>query len=210
MPWHYIDTASQVWTPVAASSNAQQIDNAQMFWNFFTSRGYSEQATAAMLGNAQHESTLNPAQWQFGSYVGNPNDGYGLMQWDPASRYWQLYCGTYGYDRTDGDKQCLWIDTQTIGGLEGNQWNGVVAPTSWNDFKVSTSSPEDLAYAFCRNWERGGWDQRRATNARYWYDYFHGQPPTPTGDVPVWLLWYTSRQRELPFIIDRSEVKYHK
>lgn len=209
MPWHYIDTASAVWPAAAASSNSQQIDNATEMWNFFRSRNYSEQATAAIIGNAQQESTLNPAQWQYGSYVGNRNLGYGLWQWDPAERYWDLYCGTYGYDRTDGYYQCLWVDTQTIGGLEGNQWIGVVAPTSWEAFKASTNSAGDLAYAFCRNWERGNWSEVRRTNATYWYDYFTGTPPTPPtppGDVPVWLLWYASRQRELPFIIDRSEV----
>lgn len=209
MPWHYIDTASQVWTHDAASSNSQQIDNATEMWNFFRSRNYSEQATAAIIGNAQQESALNPAQWQYGSYVGNRNLGYGLWQWDPAERYWDLYCGTYGYDRTDGYYQCLWVDTQTIGGLEGNQWIGVVAPTSWEEFKASTNSAGDLAYAFCRNWERGNWSEVRRNNATYWYNYFHGyvppEPPTP-GDVPVWLLWYASRQRDLPYIIDRSEV----
>ncbi len=106
MAWHYIDTASQVWTHNAASSNQDQIDNASEMWAYFRNKGYSEQATAAMIGNAQHESALNPAQWQYGSYVGNEHLGYGLFQWDPASRYWQLYCGHYGYDRTNGYYQC--------------------------------------------------------------------------------------------------------
>ena len=179
MAWHYIDTAAQVWTHDAASSNSQQIDNATEIWNFFRSRGYSEQATAAIMGNAQQESALNPAQWQYGSYVGNTQLGYGLWQWDPARRYWDTYCNYYGYDRTNGYYQCLWVDTQTIGGIEGNQWIGVVAPTSWDAFKVSTNSAGDLAYAFCRNWERGNWSEVRRNNATYWYNYFTGQPPTP-------------------------------
>ena len=148
MAWTYIDTASQVWTHSAPNSNAAQIDNAREMWNFFRSRGYSEQATAAIMGNAQEESALNPAQWQYGSYVGNRNLGYGLFQWDPAARYWDTYCNYYGYDRTDGYYQCLWVDTQTIGGIEGNQWIGVVAPTSWDAFKISTDSAGNLAYAF--------------------------------------------------------------
>lgn len=184
MSWHYIDTASQVWSHAASSSNQDQIDNATEMWNYFRSLNYSEQATAAIMGNAQHESALNPAQWQYGSYVGNRNMGYGLFQWDPAERYWDLYCGTYGYDRTNGYYQCQWVETQTIGGLDGNQWNGKVAPLVWDDFKISTNSPADLAYAFCRNWERGNWEQRRADNANYWYQYFTGTPPTPPTPTP--------------------------
>lgn len=186
MSWHYVDTASQVWTHVASQSNQLQIDNATEMWNYFRSLNYSEQATAAIMGNAQHESALNPAQWQYGGYVGDMQDGYGLFQWDDASRYITTYCGHYGYDRTDGYYQCVWVETQTIGGLEGNQWipKPGVNPASWDDFKISTMSPADLAYTFCRNWERGSWEQRRADNAQYWYQYFTGTPPTPPTPTP--------------------------
>ena len=186
MSWHYVDTASQVWTHVASQSNQLQIDNATEMWNYFRSLNYSEQATAAIMGNAQHESALNPAQWQYGGYVGDMQDGYGLFQWDDASRYITTYCGHYGYDRTDGYYQCVWVETQTIGGLEGNQWipKPGVNPSSWDDFKISTMSPADLAYTFCRNWERGYWEQRRADNAQYWYQYFTGTPPAPPTPTP--------------------------
>ena len=212
MAWTYIDTASQVWNHAAAQSNSAQIGNAQEMWNYFTNLGYSEEATAAIIGNAQHESALNPAQWQYGSYVGNPNSGYGLFQWDPARRYWQLYCGTYGYDRTDGYYQCQWVETQTIGGLDGNQWIGVVNPTSWANFKVSTDTPSNLAYAFCRNWERGNWVQERADNAEYWYTYFHGQPPTPPTpptppELPVWEMFlFLKRDRTHAIIKPRTNT----
>ena len=185
MSWHYIDTASQVWTHDAASSNSQQIDNATEMWNYFRSLNYSEEATAAIIGNAQHESALNPAQWQYGGYVGNMNDGYGLFQWDDASKYITTYCGTYGYDRTDGYYQCQWVETQTIGGLLGDQWIPVpgVYPNTWNDFKISTDPPGDLAIVFAREWERGNWwgtaGQNRRDNSEYWYQYFTGTPPTP-------------------------------
>ena len=217
MAWHYIDTASQVWTHNAASSNQDQIDNASEMWAYFRNKGYSEQATAAMIGNAQHESALNPAQWQYGSYVGNEHLGYGLFQWDPASRYWQLYCGHFGYDRTNGYYQCEWVDTQTIGGLEGNQWNGKVAPTSWSDFKVSTAAPADLAYAFCRNWERGNWEQRRADNANYWYQYFTGttpDPPTPGPGDASYAAWFgvfrtlMKRRKQNNIIIKKGGFRY--
>ena len=194
MSWSYIDTNQQVWSHAAASSNSQQIGNATEMWNYFRSLNYSEQATAAIIGNAQHESALNPAQWQYGTPIGNTGaGGYGLFQWDPARRYWQTYCNYYGYDRTSGYYQCEWVDTQTIGGIEGNQWIGVVEPSSWAAFKVSTAAPSDLAYAFCRNWERGNWVTERSTNADYWYQYFTGtppQPPTPDPGDSSYAAWF--------------------
>lgn len=196
MAWSYVDTASQVWTHDASASNSQQIGNATEMWNYFRAKGYTEQATAAIMGNAQHESALNPAQWQYGTSVGNTGDGgYGLFQWDPARRYWQTYCNYYGYDRTNGYYQCEWVDTQTIGGIEGNQWIGVFSPTSWDDFKYGSYSVDQLTEAFCKNWERGNWLTNNAylnrlANARYWYNYFTGtqpEPPTPpSGDSSAW------------------------
>lgn len=208
MSWHYIDTASLVWSNDATTSNSNQIDNATEMWNFFRYNGYSEQAISAIIGNAQYESTLNPAQWEYGGYVGNMSQGYGLFQWTPATRYINTFCGTYGYDRKEGHYQCAWVQTQTIGGLDGNQWSGVVPPYAWGTFKTSQESPSNLAYAFCRNWERGGWNNLRATNAEYWYSYFTGtptppdppeppgppdppEPPTPiygSRTIPVWLM----------------------
>lgn len=231
MAWHYVETASLVWPNTASSSNAYQIDNATEMWNFFRTNGYSEQATAAIIGNAQWESCLNPAQWQYGGYVGNLDDGYGLFQWDPASRYINTFCGTYGYDPKEGHYQCAWVQTQTIGGLDGDQWYGVVNPTGWGEFKVSTQSPATLAYAFCRNWERGGWASERATNAEYWYNYFTGtpvppdppeppgppdpptppDPPDPGPAYPYWLLWQIARSKQgRKYVLPKSEVKYCK
>ena len=195
MSWHYLDTASQsaFGSPLAQNSNQNQIDNAAEIWAYFRNLGYSEQATAALIGNAQHESYLNPAQWQVS--VGATTGAYGLWQWDPTTRYTQTYCGTYGYDRTNGYYQCQWVDTQTIGGLEGNQWIAKpgVTPATWEGFKVSTDSPADLAYTFCRNWERGEWVERRATNSQYWYQYFTGtqpDPPTPDPGDSSYAAWF--------------------
>lgn len=216
MAWHYIDTASgsAFGSPLAQNSNQNQIDNATEIWAFFRNRGYSEQATAALIGNAQHESYLNPAQWQVS--VGSTTGAYGLWQWDPTTRYVNLYCGTYGYDRTSGYYQCLWVDTQTIGGLDGNQWIGRVAPSSWEDWKQSTSAPADLAYSFCRNWERGEWVERRATNATYWYEYFTGvtPPPTPDPGDSSYAAWFAvfrtlmKRRKQNNIIIKKGGFRY--
>lgn len=217
MAWHYIDTARQLWTRDAADSNQEQIDNATEIWAYFRNKGYSEQASAAILGNAQHESFLNPAQWQVGGYVGKPTGGYGLWQWDPSTRYTQTYCGHFGYDRTSGYYQCEWVDTQTIGGLEGNQWIGRVNPTSWEDFKVSTLSVDTLTEAFCKNWERGNWLEQdayinRLANANYWYQYFTGTTPDPPqppsgGDSSAWFaVFHALKRKRIPPVV-RSQKR---
>ena len=196
MAWHFLDTASgsAFGSPLAQNSNQNQIDNATMIYNYFSALGYSLNAIAALIGNAQHESYLNPAQWQ--NYVGATTGAYGLWQWDPTTRYTQVYCEHFGYDRTDGDKQCEWVDTQTIGGLEGNQWLTSSSlsnadPREWETFKHTTDySPEQLARSFCGHWERGNWVERRATNARYWYDYFSVTPPVPTYSRKLPIFFY--------------------
>ena len=80
MPWHFLDTASQsaFGSPLANQSNQNQIDNATMIYNYFSALGYSLNAIAALIGNAQHESYLNPAQWQ--NAVGSTTGAYGLWQ----------------------------------------------------------------------------------------------------------------------------------
>jgi excisionase family DNA binding protein len=61
-----IDAAS-----VTGSSNAQKI------WNYFTQNGYSKAATAAILGNAQQESGINPESGKSDSAV-----AHGIFQWE--------------------------------------------------------------------------------------------------------------------------------
>lgn len=63
-------------------------NNAREFWNFWL-RQYdidvTREAVAAMLGNMQAESGINPGAWQ--GYTVNYNRGFGLVQWTPATNY---------------------------------------------------------------------------------------------------------------------------
>ena len=67
-------------------SLSQMRGNAQYVMDLFQARGWSKNAIAAMLGNMQVESTINPGLWQ-GFDEFDYDGGYGLVQWTPASKY---------------------------------------------------------------------------------------------------------------------------
>lgn len=117
----------------------------------------------------ESESTINPGIWQSLKY-GNYTGGYGLVQWTPATNYTD-WAEANGYSITDGDAQLKWIDEETV---KTGQW--IKTDTynfSFNEFKVSTKSPEYLASAFLKNFERAGVEveENRRTQARAWYSF---------------------------------------
>lgn len=72
-----------------AEGSADWTDNINALWAFCRAQGYSEEAFAGMMGNAQHEGGMNPWRWQ-GDKV-SYRLGYGLFQYTPASGYIQSY-----------------------------------------------------------------------------------------------------------------------
>lgn len=105
--------------------------NAEIAWNFFRSKGCSEETTAGILGNLQQESGLNPESEQSS---GGP--GRGIAQWTVnGGRYNNLLkmAEDMGMEWTDirvqlefiwwemkeGETTCIRIMEQRYGGLEG-------------------------------------------------------------------------------------------
>lgn len=64
-------------------SQVEQEANARYIALYLLKAGWSKQAIAALLGNIQEESQMNPGAWQ----DKNNSGGYGLVQWDPASKF---------------------------------------------------------------------------------------------------------------------------
>lgn len=88
----------------------EMYENAIMINAFLQPKGYSRAAIAAMLGNMEAESTLNPNIWQ-GLIIGTTG-GYGLVQWTPASKYrdWATSKGYAFSDATqNGNGQMEWL-----------------------------------------------------------------------------------------------------
>lgn len=145
--------------------------NAQEIMNQLTSRGWTKNAVAGMLGNMQSESTINPGIWE--SLSPNVKRGYGLVQWTPATKLISWAEGQ-GLDYTSGDVQLQRIDWEVA---NNQQWIATSQyPMSFQEFKVSTLTPEYLAQVFIRNYERplNSNQPIRSTQARYWYDNLDG------------------------------------
>lgn len=163
-----------------ALNQSQMEINATYLYNALTSRGWSINAIAGILGNMQAESTINPGRWQSDRIGGDPSGhGYGLVQWTPYTNYtdWAL---NKGIDPSAMDSNISRIDYEIVNNL---QW--IATPQynfSFQQFTTSTETPEYLASAFLKNYERAGVEveEQRRTNARNWYEYLGGITPTPT------------------------------
>jgi hypothetical protein len=159
--------------------------NAWYILSFFQDEGWTVNAVAAILGNMQAESTINPGRWQ-GDNVGS-GPAYGIVQWDPWSKYVD-WCTEQGFsDPSEMDNNLARIMYE----LEnGGQWYATSDyDLSFEEFSTSYETPKYLAAAFVKNYERPA-DQSasvlayRGDLANAWYEYLTGHEPPPDPDVP--------------------------
>lgn len=139
--------------------------NAQYIMNYLTSRGWTKNAVAGMLGNMETESTINPGIWQ-SLQSGNMSGGYGLVQWTPASKYinWANANGL-SYGKMDSQlKRILYEVKNNI------QW---IHPTiTFKEFTQSTDSAYDLGMLFITAYERPADPNQpaRGQQAEVWFE----------------------------------------
>lgn len=170
--------------------------NAIEIWNWWRNRGYSRESCAALLGNMQQESTINPAISERGyTFVDIVTfaHGYGLIQWTPCSQYYSLM-RQQGLDIAQPVDQLSWLNYECQPGRGYYFYNSNYTYRYWNwtEF-VYASNPndiDDLTVNFMWSRERPAYDtagiNARKENARYWYTFLGGHIPTRT---PVWLLF---------------------
>jgi len=140
--------------------------NAYMVFSYFTDLGFTYAAIAGLLGNMQAESSINPGRWQDGH-----GPGYGLVQWDPASKY-RNWATSVGIDMDDadqnGDGQCQYIDMcEDVG-----QWGSYGGYSyTWAQF-AQLDSWREATLAFLYQFERPSTPhtENRLRYAEYWYD----------------------------------------
>lgn len=166
---------------VSGITDAQRT-NALYIWQYFRKRGWSMNAVAALLGNIQRESTLNPGLWQNRREWGTAKShGFGLTQWTPYTKFTD-WCAVNGYKIDDIDVQLLRIEkeveaSEVSGWQELDQW--ITTDTYNISFKEFTQSTKDAAWlagAFLLNYERAAdqsieKQQARGRNATYWFDF---------------------------------------
>lgn len=166
--------------------------NAEIIWSNRNLLGWTKNATCGMLGNMQVESTINPGIWQSLNW-GNMSGGFGLVQWTPATNYIN-WAGSQGWTTWEVYgrivPQMARIDYEIANGL---QWIPTSEyPLSFREFSQSDQSPEYLASAFLKNYERAGVEAEniRRQHARHWFDTLEGGGVIPRDGserTPIWL-----------------------
>ena len=143
-------------------------------WAMAIGAGFSKQAAAALLGNAQGESDANPTADEGG---GRPGFGYGVWQWTDSSgassgRVYMINLMTRAGVTDDPDtitaqfKLLMWH-------APNGQWIATSSyPYSWTQFMTLTDI-NTAAQAFVSNFERPLVPHpERSTWAQEWYDKF--------------------------------------
>lgn len=175
---------SETLTPTEKKTNARYI------YSYLKSQGWTINAIAGILGNMEHESALNPGRWQGENVGGGP--AYGLVQWDPWTKYVD-WCTGRGYtDPSEMDNNLARIIYELNANVQYYSTDDY--PMSFREFTQSTESAYYLACTFAWNYERSAvvlWGteeakeklrQTRGESAEKWYTFLGGEDPAP--DVP--------------------------
>lgn len=177
--------------------------NAEVIASVFLANGWSINAVAAMLGNMESESGINPGIYENLDSSSTTN-GFGLVQWTPNTKY-KTWADENGYsDYGDLFNQTIRIRYEVENGL---QWIETDAyPITFKQFTTSVQTPEYLAQAFLYNYERpASLDQpNRSTQARVWYDFIIENvatipipvPPERKSDMKKLLLYFAGTRRK--------------
>lgn len=183
----------------AYSRDSQECqENVMKIMSILMSQGWTSNAVAGLCGNIEAESGFNPWRWQ--GDTPNTSGGYGLFQYTPSSHYigdslastMQGYAPNYPIGRggqDDGTAQLLYMMENNVQG--GPQYIPTSEyPLSFSDYQHSTESPEYLASAWLKNFERAGVEveEQRRANARYWYEWINNHPYVPVYTrMKIWL-----------------------
>lgn len=180
----------------SALNQYEMENNADIIIDYYRSIGINDYTIAAILGNMQAESTINPEREELGG------QGYGLVQWTPVTTL-QNHCSTLGlspYNSGDVQIQVLIAEILNVSGVGEwyssqafiqNYYNSgatsdMIGITGQQFLNNSMNwSSDKLAILFMSAYERPSYDpsinhyQLRKQYALEWYQYISGQP-TPT------------------------------
>lgn len=177
-----------------ALTSDEMENNAWEIYAQLSEYGWTVNSVSAVLGNMQAESGLNPAQTQHGFPVGSRKGGYGLIQWTPASKYYD-WANKYKHNIYDGYWQLYDLNYQAH---YQEYYEKPAYPLSYEEFKESDDTPAYLTEVFLFNYVRAGVEvlEKRVEYAEYWYEILSGEeppkPPEPLPQVkkglPVWMM----------------------
>lgn len=180
------------WTSRNGALNQAEMEgNAREIIRYGRQENWSKTAVAAILGNMQAESTINPGLWEFGQTPYTPTAGYGLVQWTPYTNLadWATLEGLTWED--DGDTQLMRISYEAANGL---QWGpnielGINPPCTFQEFLHDNNrTVDDMSDLWLMFYERPAnvmskVPQRRQ-NSEDWYTFIGNY-----GTIPIWLMF---------------------
>lgn len=188
------------------NDDSRKLNNGCCVYAFFSPKGWTIQAIAALLANMNQESTLNPCLIELGG------TGHGLVQWTPPENLYDVLDVLYGShdDWHDGDKQCnvIYAEYQeSVGeqdrGIEPQWYETDSYPISWKEWAQSTSDPGELAMAFQYNYERPeDMHLERKELARAWYEYLL------TVDISGGTTTKTKKRKGFKFVLFNSQRRF--
>lgn len=181
----------------SAPLNQEQMQvNATYIYTSLANDGWTLNSVAAMLGNMQVESSINPGRWENDSVGGDPTaHGYGLVQWTPYTNYTDWAVSSGYSDPSIMDANIARINYELANNI---QWIPTsVYPMTFAQFKESTDSPDLLARIFLTNYERPA-DPNQPIRGEYalqWYEYLGGLPIRKEKKKFPWVL-YANKLRQ--------------
>lgn len=97
--------------------------HAKQVYDYFNKKGLSDAAICGILANFQHESGINPDQWQIGmphTWSMSSSTGYGIAQFTPAGKI-KAYADKVGKAVSDINTQLdyVWSQITATGGFYG-------------------------------------------------------------------------------------------
>jgi len=139
-------TTSSSTTSTSSTKTNSGSTNKEKIWNFFKGKGFSDAATAAIIGNMKQEgNALDPAQNQNGGGAGR-----GLIQWEEGGGRFEglvAYAQSKGTSWTDLTTQLEWLyNEMTTAYANDSAWPG----GSVENFKTMTdvnAATEAFEYA---------------------------------------------------------------
>lgn len=181
--------------------NSEQMSvNAKYIYKYLSAKGWTKESVAALLGNMQAESSINPGRWQSDRVGGDSSGhGYGLVQWTPYTKYTE-WCSEKGFnDFSEMDSNLARIVYEVENNIQWIATSNYPGMT-FKDFSTSTRDVDYLAVAFLLCYERPA-DQStsvqtyRSLLANNWYTVLGGI--NPSGG--------TSKRKKFNFVLFNRE-----
>ena len=185
-----------VWTnQLGALTQSQKEQNVDIIYAYFNNLGWEMKPIAAMLGNMEVESQLNPAQWQNGFAIQAQDAGFGLSQWTPWTKL-SNWLGSGWQTNYYGQLERLKWESQPENA--GQQWIALSAFNYYTFQQFAHDTTHTIAWlveCYEKSYERG--TPMLATRTQYaesWYTYMQNHPPSPTptpssrGKMPLWMM----------------------